>query len=113
MLTPKETKGKGKRVTFRRKKQQRNPRRLLESVPNDWKRWDAAAAAQGLNWSEFTRRVLNEAAERELLFMGGGDGRECRCGHAPSSHYPDLGSQTRGVCLMPGCTCGGFVGPKR
>lgn len=42
--------------------QKRNPRRLLEAVPEDWARWDAATAIAGLNWSEFTRRALNAAS---------------------------------------------------
>ena len=68
MLTQPATAGKGKKVTFRRKKQKRNPRRLLESVESDWARWDAAAASLGLNWSEFARRALNHAAGIESAF---------------------------------------------
>ncbi len=45
------------------RQQKRNPRRLLESVPSDWSRWDMAADRVGLNWSEFTRRALNAAAD--------------------------------------------------
>lgn len=62
MLTRPKTTGPGKVVRFRRRKQKRNPRRLLEAVPGDWERWDIAAKAAGLNWSEFTRRALNAYA---------------------------------------------------
>lgn len=63
MLTRAKTTGPGKRVRFLRRKQKRNPRRLLEALPADWERWDRAAqAAGGLNWSEFTRRALNAYA---------------------------------------------------
>ncbi len=80
---------------------------MLEAVDVDWQRWDAAAAGLGLNFSEFARRSLNAAAEKELRFMDGEPrpGELCTCGHGPSAHWPDLGSQTRGVCLMAGCTC--------
>lgn len=59
MLTRPKTTGAGKVVRFRRRKQKRNPRRLLEAVPADWSRWDATAKQLGLNWSELTRRALN------------------------------------------------------
>lgn len=61
MLAPPKTTGPGKTVRFKRRTQKRLPRRLLEAVPQDWERWDAAARAAGLNWSEFTRRALNTA----------------------------------------------------
>jgi len=70
MLSPPETAGRGKKVTFRRKKQQRNKRRLLESVKSDWDRWEAAAGALGLNWSEFARRALNQLAGSTLRLTG-------------------------------------------
>lgn len=47
-------------MRFKRRKQKRLPRRLLESVPNDWERWDKCAKLEGLNWSEFTRRALEQ-----------------------------------------------------
>jgi len=64
MLTKPRTTGKGTVVRFRRRKQKRNPRRLVESVPADWERWDAAAERAGLNWSEWCRRAMNAAAAR-------------------------------------------------
>ena len=42
-----------------KRKQKRKPRRLLESAAVDWERWDAEAKRQGLNFSEFARRALN------------------------------------------------------
>jgi hypothetical protein len=66
MLAPPKTTGPGKTVRFKRRKQKRLPRRLLEAVPADWERWDAAARAAGLNWSEFTRRALNAAVGTEV-----------------------------------------------
>ena len=42
-----------------KRKQKRKPRRLVESTPEDWERWDAEAARQGLNFAEFARRALN------------------------------------------------------
>jgi len=62
MLTKPKTTGRGTVVTFKRRKQKRNKRRLLEAVAGDWERWDAAAKVAGLNWSEFTRRALDVAA---------------------------------------------------
>lgn len=50
---------RGEVVVFRRK-QKRLPRRLLESVEQDWARWDKYARLEGLNWSEFTRRALEQ-----------------------------------------------------
>lgn len=98
-LAPKKTEGKGKKVTFRRKKQQRNPRRLLESVKQDWARWDAAAKREGLNWSEFARRALNHASVNDVVVL-------CAyCDHGPTAHFPDVETQTRKACLMPGCDC--------
>jgi hypothetical protein len=64
MLTRPVKEGPRTVVRFKRRKQQRNKRRLLESVPKDWERWDAAARAEGVNWSEFCRRALNARAER-------------------------------------------------
>lgn len=49
---------KTKRVRFRAK-QKRRPRRLLESVQQDWDRWDAAASREGLTFTEFARRALD------------------------------------------------------
>jgi len=63
MLTKPQQTGPGKTVRFKRRKQKRNPRRLVESVPADWIRWDAAAEREGVNWSEFARRALNHRAE--------------------------------------------------
>jgi len=63
--SPKRT-GPAEVVRFKRRKQKRLPRRLLEAVPADWERWDAAARAAGLNWSEFTRRALNAAVGVEV-----------------------------------------------
>ena len=68
MLTKPKTSGTGKVVKFKRRQQKRNPRRPLEAVAQDFERWDAAAAAAGLNWSEFTRRALNEASRDVRTF---------------------------------------------
>lgn len=57
-----KTTGPGEKIRFVRR-QKRNPRRLLEAHAPDWRRWDAAAEISGLNWSEFTRRALNAAAD--------------------------------------------------
>lgn len=51
-------------VTIKRRAPRR-PRRLVESVPQDWARWDAAAARLGLTFAEFARRALNAFAERK------------------------------------------------
>lgn len=51
-------------MRFKRRKQERNPRRPLEAVAQDFERWDAAAERVGLNWSEFTRRALNAASDQ-------------------------------------------------
>lgn len=67
MLSIPQTTGRGRKVRFVARKQKRNPRKLLESVPEDWERWGRAAKLEGLNWSEFTRRALNERTERVLL----------------------------------------------
>lgn len=61
MLVKPKTTGVGKVVSFKRRQVRRLPRRPLEAVPQDFERWDAAAAVLGLNWSEFTRRALNAA----------------------------------------------------
>jgi len=67
-LTKPKTTGPGKRA-FKRRKQQRNPRRLVESVPEDWQRWDKAAKRAGLNFAEFARRALNHlSAQLEFPF---------------------------------------------
>jgi hypothetical protein len=66
MLTKPETKGPGKNVRFKRRKQKRNPRRLVESVGQDWEKWDQAAELEGVNWSEFCRRALNWRADQLL-----------------------------------------------
>ncbi len=74
MLTKAKTTGGGTVVRFKRRQQKRNPRRPLEAVAQDFEHWDAAAAYLGLNWSEFTRRVLNEAAsaiKKEALRANG------------------------------------------
>lgn len=60
MLARAKTTGPGEVVRFKRRKQKRLPRRLLESVPKDWERWDKYAKLEGLNWSEFTRRALEQ-----------------------------------------------------
>lgn len=46
--------------------QKRNPRKLLESAEQDWQRWDAAAAALGLTWSDFARRAQDKLAAEVL-----------------------------------------------
>lgn len=56
----KRTTGPVEVVVFKVRKQKRLPRRLLESVPQDWERWDRYARLEGLNWSEFTRRALEQ-----------------------------------------------------
>lgn len=65
MLAKPKTRGPAVVVEFKRRKKKRN-RRLLEAVPADWERWDAAAKVAGLNWSEFTRRALNTAAGEQV-----------------------------------------------
>jgi hypothetical protein len=45
-----------------KRRQKRRPRRLVESVPQDFARWDAAAGMLGLNFMEFARRALNQFA---------------------------------------------------
>ena len=60
MLSKPKTTGRGRKVRFVVRKQKRNKRRVLESVPEDWERWDAAAKIAGLNWSELTRRALEQ-----------------------------------------------------
>lgn len=59
MLTKKKTDGPTLSRAKIRRKQKRKPRRLVEAPPLDWARWDAEAERQGLNFSEFTRRALN------------------------------------------------------
>lgn len=48
-----------------KRRTKRRPRRLVESVPQDWARWDAAAAHLGLNFAEFARRALNAYAAKQ------------------------------------------------
>lgn len=72
MLTKPQTKGPGKTVLLKRRKQKRNPRRLLESVQGDWDRWDAAAEREGVNWSEFCRRAL-EVRTQQFRAKGNGE----------------------------------------
>ena len=62
MLVKPKTTGPGKVVRFKRRQVRRNPRRPLEAVQQDFNRWDTAAALLGLNWSEFARRAMNQAA---------------------------------------------------
>jgi hypothetical protein len=69
MLVKPQLTGPGKKVTFKRRKQKRNKTRVLESVDQDWAHWDEAAKAEGVNWSEFTRRALHVRA-REVLGVG-------------------------------------------
>ena len=68
MLVKPKTTGPGKVVQFKRRQVRRNPRRPLEAVEQDFKRWDAAAAVEGLNWSEFARRALADRAAGVLGF---------------------------------------------
>jgi hypothetical protein len=70
MLSKPQRTGPGKKVVFRRRKQKRNKQRLLESVQSDWDRWEAAAGALGLNWSEFARRAMNQYAGSVLRLTG-------------------------------------------
>jgi hypothetical protein len=72
VLTKPLRKGPAKTVQFKTRKQKRNPRRLLESVQGDWERWDAAAALEGVNWSEFCRRAL-EARTQQFRAKGNGE----------------------------------------
>lgn len=66
MLSKPKTTGRGRQVRFVVRKQKRNPRRLLESVPEDWERWDTAAKIVNLNWSELTRRALEQFCSQIL-----------------------------------------------
>lgn len=58
MIARAKREGRGELVKGFRRKQKRKPRRLLEAPEQDWKRWDAAATLEGINWSEFCRRAL-------------------------------------------------------
>lgn len=62
MLTKKQTAGPVLSRGRIKRKQKRKKRRLVEAPDQDWKRWDAAAEALGLNWAEFARRCMNQAA---------------------------------------------------
>lgn len=53
-----------------KRRQKRKPRRLVESVAQDFERWDKAAAALGLNFAEFARRALNQLAGSTLRLTG-------------------------------------------
>jgi hypothetical protein len=50
-----------------KRRQKRRPRRLVESVPEDFARWDEAAGEMGLNFTEFARRAMNRLAETVLF----------------------------------------------
>lgn len=39
-----------------------NPRRILTATQEQIERWDSAAEAWGLTWSEWARRTLDQAA---------------------------------------------------
>jgi hypothetical protein len=78
-LAPKGTGPAGEQVKFRRARSKRNKRRPIEAVPQDWDRWDAAAAVLGLNFSEFARRALNQAAQQTENSL-----RPPRCGFSAS-----------------------------
>ena len=39
-----------------------NPRRILTASQEQINRWDAAAEAWGLSWSEWARQVMDQAA---------------------------------------------------
>lgn len=69
MIARAERAGRGELVTGFRRKQKRKPRRLVEAAPQDWARWDRWAKLEGLNWSEFTRRALEQrgASVEDLL----------------------------------------------
>jgi hypothetical protein len=43
-----------------RRRQKRKPRKLLEATPQDWAKWERFAKLEGLNWSEFARRALEQ-----------------------------------------------------
>lgn len=60
MIARPKTTGPGKRIRFVRRTQKRKPRRLLEAPAGDWARWEHFATLEGLNWSEFTRRALEQ-----------------------------------------------------
>jgi hypothetical protein len=72
VLAKPQTKGPGRTVQFEKRKQKRNPRRLLESVQGDWDRWDEAAALEGVNWSEFCRRALEARTQQFRAKSNGG-----------------------------------------
>lgn len=65
MLSKPTTEGPGKPVRFTKRNQKRNPTKLIESTAKDWARWEKGASAEGVNFSEFTRRAL-EARYREF-----------------------------------------------
>lgn len=65
-IGPKKTTGKTLSVGRIKRKQKRRPRRLVEAAEEDWKRWDQAVEALGLNFAEFARRALNQSADAVL-----------------------------------------------
>lgn len=70
MIGRKKSTGKTLGVAKIKRRSKRKPRRLVESVPEDWARWDAAAEALGLNFTEFARRALNQLAGSTLRLTG-------------------------------------------
>lgn len=69
-IGPKKTRGRTLSVGKIKRKQKRRKRRLVEAADQDWQRWDGAAAALGLNFAEFARRSLNQAAGSVLRLTG-------------------------------------------
>jgi hypothetical protein len=60
MLNKRQTTGRVLSVSKIRRRQKRKPRKLLEATPQDWAKWERAAKLEGLNWSEFARRALEQ-----------------------------------------------------
>lgn len=60
MLNKRQTTGRVLSVSKIRRRQKRKPRKLLEATPQDWAKWERFAKLEGLNWSEFARRALEQ-----------------------------------------------------
>lgn len=60
MLNKRQTTGRVLSVSKIRRRQVRKPRKLLEATPQDWAKWERFAKLEGLNWSEFARRALEQ-----------------------------------------------------
>lgn len=66
MIARAKTDGPGKRIKFVRRKQKRLPRKVLESPQQDWDRWEHAAELEGINFTAFARRALEQRSSSVL-----------------------------------------------